>query len=115
MKKFASANTCLSAALALAAIVAAGAVPASAQSRDHTGSMMPFYYEGTGEQKTGAWAAEEKAEAANKTATANRAAAANKAVAANKAAAANRQAAQTPRSLYLYAGKHPAHHSTRLD
>jgi hypothetical protein len=115
MKIFASANTCLSAALALAAIVAAGAVPASAQSRDHTGSMMPFYYEGTGEQKTGAWAAEEKAEAANKAVAANRAAAANKAVAANKAAAANKQAAQTPRSLYLYAGRHSAHHGTRLD
>jgi hypothetical protein len=109
MKNFASANTCLSAAFALAAIVTAGAVPASAQSRDHTGSMMPFYYEGTGEQKAGSWAAEEKAEAANKTATAN------KAVAANKAAAANKQAAQTPRSLYLYAGKHAAHHGTRLD
>jgi len=98
MKNFASANTYLSAALALAAIVAAGTLPASAQSRDHTGSMMPFYYEGTGEQKTGAWAAEEKAEAANKTAT------------------ANKQAAQPPRSLYLYAGKHSAHHDgTRLD
>ena len=109
MKKFASANTYLSAAIALAAIVAAGALPASAQSRDRTGSMMPFYYEGTGEQKTGSWAAEEKAEAANK------AAAANKAVAANKAAAANKQAAQPPRSLYLYAGKHSAHHGTRLD
>jgi hypothetical protein len=113
MKNFASANTYLSAALALAAIVTAGALPASAQSRDHTGSMMPFYYEGTGEQKAGSWAAEEKAEAANK--TANRAAAAHKAVAANKAAAANKQAAQTPRSLYLYAGKHAAHHGTRLD
>jgi membrane protein involved in colicin uptake len=113
MKNFASANTYLSAALALAAIVTAGALPASAQSRDHTGSMMPFYYEGTGEQKAGSWAAEEKAEAANK--TANRAAAAHKAVAANKAAAANKQAAQTPRSLYLYAGKHSAHHGTRLD
>jgi hypothetical protein len=109
MKNFASANTYLSAALALAAIVTAGTLPASAQSRDHTGSMMPFYYEGTGEQKTGAWAAEEKAEAANKPAAANRA------VAANKAAAANKQAAQTPRSLYLYAGKHAAHHGTRLD
>jgi hypothetical protein len=103
MKNFTSANTYLSAALALAAIVTAGALPASAQSRDHTGSMMPFYYEGTGEQKAGSWAAEEKAEAANKTATANR------------AAAANKQAAQTPRSLYLYAGKHSAHHGTRLD
>src|SRR5579862_4069846 len=127
MKTFASANTYLSAALALAAIVAAGTLPASAQSRDHTGSMMPFYYEGTGEQKTGAWARKKKAKtpkkaiaakraaAANKAIAANRAAAANKAVAANKAAAANKQAAQTPRSLYLYAGKHAAHHGTRLD
>ena len=114
MKNFASANTYLSAALALAAIVAAGALPASAQSRDHTGSMMPFYYEGTGEQKTGAWSAEEKAEAANKTAAANRAAAANKAVAAHKAATANKQAAQPARSLYLFAGKRPPHHGTRV-
>jgi hypothetical protein len=53
MKNFASANRYLSAAFALAAIVAAGAVPASAQSRDHTGSMMPFYYDETGAQKTG--------------------------------------------------------------
>jgi len=91
MKKFASAYTYLSAALALAAIVAAGAVPASAQSRDHTGSMMPFYYDETGAQKAGSWSKEEEA------------------------AAANKQAAQTPRSLYLYAGKHAAHHGTRLD
>ena len=39
MKNFASANKYLSVAFALAAIVAAGAVPASAQSRDHTGSI----------------------------------------------------------------------------
>ena len=115
MKNLASANKYLSAAFALVAIAASGTMPAFAQSRDHTGSMMPFYYEGTGEQKAGSWAAEEKAEAANKTAAANRAAAAHKAVAANKAAAANRQAAQTPRSLYLYAGKHAAHRGTRLD
>jgi hypothetical protein len=55
MKNFASANKYLSAAFALAAIVAAGAVPASAQSRDHTGSMMPFYYDETGAQKAGSW------------------------------------------------------------
>jgi hypothetical protein len=55
MKNFASVNTYLSAAFALAAIVTAGALPASAQSRDHTGSMMPFYYDETGAQKTGAW------------------------------------------------------------
>jgi hypothetical protein len=108
MKTFASTNKYLSAAFALAAIVAAGAVPASAQSRDHTGSMMPFYYDETGAQKTGAWSKEEEAGAANKAATANKTATANKAVTANK------QAALPARSLYLYAGKHLAHHGARV-
>ena len=89
MKKFASANTYLSAAFALAAIVAAGAVPASAQSRDHTGSMMPFYYDATGGQNTGSWSAEE-------------------------AGAANHQAAQPARPLYLYAGKRSPRHGARV-
>src|SRR5579862_451395 len=62
MKNFTSANRYLSAAFALAAIVAAGAVPASAQSRDHTGSMMPFYYDETGAQKTGTARRKRKAE-----------------------------------------------------
>jgi hypothetical protein len=88
MKNFASANTYLSAALALAAIVAAGAVPASAQSRDHTGSMMPFYYDATGGQNTGSWSAE-------------------------GAGTANPQAAQPARPLYMYAGKRPPHHAGR--
>ncbi len=65
MKNFASANKYLSAAFALAAIVAAGTVPAAAQSRDHTGSMMPFYYDATGGQKTGSWSKEEEAGTAN--------------------------------------------------
>jgi hypothetical protein len=90
MKNFASANKYLSAAFALAAIVAAGTVPASAQSRDHTGSMMPFYYDGTGGQKTGSWSAEEEA------------------------GTANQQAAQPSRSLYLYAGKRLPHHGARV-
>jgi hypothetical protein len=90
MKNFASANRYLSAAFALAAIVAAGAMPASAQSRDHTGSMMPFYYDATGAQKTGSWAAEEEA------------------------AVANKQAALPPRSLYLYAGKRLPRHGARV-
>ena len=89
MKNFASANTYLSAALALAAIVAAGALPASAQSRDHTGSMMPFYYDATGGQTTGSWSAEE-------------------------AGAANPQAAQPARPLYLYAGKRLPHRGARV-
>jgi hypothetical protein len=90
MKNFASANTYLSVAFALAAIVTAGALPASAQSRDHTGSMMPFYYDETGGQKTGSWSKEEEAGAANK------------------------QAALPARPLYMYAGKRPPHHGARV-
>jgi hypothetical protein len=85
MKNLASANKYLSAAFALVAIAAAGTVPASAQSRDHTGSMMPFYYEGTGAQVTGSWSPED-------------------------AATANPQAA---RPLYLYAGQRFRGHRTR--
>jgi hypothetical protein len=90
MKKLSNANKYLSAAFAIAAIVAAGAVPASAQSRDHTGSMMPFYYDATGAQKAGSWSAEEQA------------------------GTANQVAAQPSRSLYLYAGKHALRHGARV-
>ena len=90
MKNFASANTYLSVAFALAAIVAAGTVPASAQSRDRTGSMMPFYYDETGAQKAGAWSKEEEA------------------------GTARPQAAQPARPLYMYAGKRPPHHGARV-
>jgi hypothetical protein len=55
MKRF-IAKKYLSTALVLAAFGAAGTVPAFAQARDHTGSMMPFYYESTGAQVTGSWA-----------------------------------------------------------
>jgi len=89
MKNFASANTYVSVAFALAAIVAAGALPASAQSRDHTGSMMPFYYDATGGQNTGSWSAEE-------------------------AGTAHQQAAQPPRPLYMYAGKRSLHHGAEV-
>ena len=89
MKNFASANTYLSVAFALAAIVVGGTLPASAQSRDHTGSMMPFYYDATGGQNTGSWSAEE-------------------------AGTANPQAAQPARPLYMYAGERPPHHGARV-
>jgi hypothetical protein len=88
MKTFASANKYLSAVFALAAIAVSGTVPAVAQSRDHTGSMMPFYYDATGGQTTGSWSAEE-------------------------AGTANPQAAQPARPLYLYAGKHLPRHGAR--
>jgi hypothetical protein len=90
MKNYASPNRYLSAAFALAAIVTAGALPASAQSRDHTGSMMPFYYDETGAQKTGAWSKQEEA------------------------GTANLQAAQPAQPLYMYAGKRPPHHGARV-
>jgi hypothetical protein len=86
MTNFASANRYLSVAFALAAVVAAGVAPASAQSRDHTGSMMPFYYDGTGSQKAGAWSEKEEG------------------------ATGNQQAALPSRALYLYAGKHAPRH-----
>jgi hypothetical protein len=114
MKNFASANKYLSAAFALAAIVAAGTAPASAQSRDHTGSMMPFYYDGEGGQKTGAWSKEEEGGNANKAATANQAGTANKTATANKAGTANKQAAQPARSLYLFAGKRSPHQDVQV-
>jgi hypothetical protein len=86
MKNFASANKYLSAAFAVVAIAASGAMPALAQSRDHTGSMMPFYYDATGAQKAGSWSREEEATTANP------------------------QAAQPARPLYLYAGKRSPRH-----
>jgi hypothetical protein len=89
MKNFASANKYLSAAFAVVAIAASGAVPAFAQSRDHTGSMMPFYYDATGAQKAGAWSREEEA------------------------ATANPQAAQPSQPLYLYAGKRLPRHGAQ--
>ena len=55
MKRF-FAKPYLLAAFAVALFGAAGAMPAYAQSRDHTGSMMPFYYDATGGQVTGSWA-----------------------------------------------------------
>jgi hypothetical protein len=57
MKTLFSAKTYLRVALALAALATAGTVPALAQARDHTGSMMPFYYDSTGGQVTGSWSA----------------------------------------------------------
>jgi hypothetical protein len=58
MKRFTATkhlSTASAAAVALVLLGAAGTVPAFAQSRDHTGSMLPFYYDSTGEQITGAW------------------------------------------------------------
>jgi hypothetical protein len=44
------------------AILAAGiASPAFAQSADHTGSQMPYYYDGTGGQVRGSWGPQDTA------------------------------------------------------
>jgi|GEM_PF-5142692 hypothetical protein len=62
MKTLIANRNYLAAAFAAGALAAAGSAPALAQSRDHTGSMMPFYYDGSGEQKTGAWQPEQNAQ-----------------------------------------------------
>jgi hypothetical protein len=69
MKRFTATkqpSTAFAAALALVLFGAAGTVPALAQSQDHTGSMLPFYYDTTGKQITGAWAPEAAPSAATR-------------------------------------------------
>ena len=46
----------LSAVLIAAAFAAIGAVPASAQALSHYGSVLPHYFDASGELKWGAWA-----------------------------------------------------------
>jgi hypothetical protein len=58
MKKLFAAKNYLSVALAVAAFASVGSASAFAQSRDHTGSMMPAYYDNEGGQVTGKWASE---------------------------------------------------------
>jgi hypothetical protein len=45
-------------AVAVAAFAVIGAMPASAQSRDNTGSMMPHYYTPNGTKEWGSWTVE---------------------------------------------------------
>jgi hypothetical protein len=64
MKTVVASKKVLSIALAAAAFAAFGAASASAQSRDHTGSMMPAYYDNNGGQVTyGSWGKEQAAPA----------------------------------------------------
>jgi hypothetical protein len=58
MKNHVAAKKYLSVALAVAALATFGSGSAFAQSRDHTGSMMPVYYDNEGGQVTGNWAKE---------------------------------------------------------
>jgi hypothetical protein len=53
MKTVVASKKVLSIAFAAAAFAALGSVSALAQSRDHTGSMMPTYYDGEGGQVAG--------------------------------------------------------------
>jgi hypothetical protein len=46
----------LSAAFAVAAFATIGSVPAFAQSLSHDGSLMPHYFDASGELKWGGWA-----------------------------------------------------------
>jgi hypothetical protein len=61
MKRFIT-NQLVSAAIGLATFAVIGTAPALAQSRDHTGSMMPAYYDESGKQVTGTWAPEATAQ-----------------------------------------------------
>ncbi|MFZ3359139.1 MAG: hypothetical protein WCA56_06600 [Xanthobacteraceae bacterium] len=42
--------------LAFLGLAIAGSAPAAAQSLEHTGSVLPYYYTGTGAQMRGSWA-----------------------------------------------------------
>lgn len=61
MKRFIT-NQLVAAAVGLATFAIFGPAPALAQSRDHTGSMMPAYYDEGGKQITGSWAPEATAQ-----------------------------------------------------
>jgi len=63
MKTGVASKKVLSIALAAAAFAALGAASASAQSRDHTGSLMPAYYDNEGGQVAGKWTKDETAPA----------------------------------------------------
>jgi hypothetical protein len=58
MRKLMSAKKYLPVALALAGFASIGTVPAFSQAQDHTGSMMPYYYDATGGQVWGSWSAQ---------------------------------------------------------
>jgi hypothetical protein len=61
MKTGVASKKVLSIELAAAAFAALGAASAFAQSRDHTGSMMPSYYDNDGGQVAGKWTKDETA------------------------------------------------------
>ncbi len=61
MKKLVAPQISLSVALAVAAFSAVGSVPASAQSFSHDGSLLPHYFDKSGELKWGSWGEEQAA------------------------------------------------------
>jgi hypothetical protein len=68
MKKLVAVKNYLSVALAVAMFTAVGVASASAQAPSHEGSVLPHYFDSSGELKWGAWTAQEAASAAAPTA-----------------------------------------------
>jgi len=63
MKTLVAAKKYLSVALAVAALASVGSASAFAQALSHDGSLLPHYYDGSGELKWGSWGKEEAAPA----------------------------------------------------
>ena len=89
----------LSVALAVAALAAAGSVPAFAQSRSHDGSLLPHYFDASGDLIWGSWAAATADQQAELPWRNQQAALPSR----------NQQAALPSRHLYLYAKSRSSH------
>ena len=90
----------LSVALAVAAFAAASSVSAFAQSRSHDGSLLPHYFDPSGDLIWGSWAAanaDQQAELPSRNQQAGR------------PPSRNQQAALPSRHLYLYARSRSSH------
>jgi hypothetical protein len=61
MKKLVAAKSYLSIALAVAAFATLGSVSASAQALSHDGSLLPHYFDKSGELKWGSWGEQQTA------------------------------------------------------
>jgi hypothetical protein len=61
MKKLVDAKISLSVALAVAAFATLGSASASAQALSHDGSLLPHYFDKSGELKWGSWGEEQAA------------------------------------------------------
>jgi hypothetical protein len=59
MKKLFAVKNYLPVALVVAAIATAGSAPAFAQAQSHDGSLLPHYFDASGELKWGSWGPQE--------------------------------------------------------